>query len=138
MDPSIQHSFRSGMINDINKALTNLIEGEAALKRAFGRLWKAIEETPNDENTNHIIGPRRVSGRAVSRQRATTPKDKPASSIPYSTRIAGAGPRPNGPLDPKSSALRVFLNEASLTNAPAFDGSGPPIESLLEAIESLK
>jgi hypothetical protein len=42
MDPSVQHSFRSQMLNDIGRAINNLIEGEATMKRAVGRLWQAV------------------------------------------------------------------------------------------------
>jgi len=30
------------MLGDINRAINNLIEGEAAMKRAVGRLWQAV------------------------------------------------------------------------------------------------
>lgn len=42
MDPSVQNSFRSQMLGDIGRAINNLIEGEAAMKRAVGRLWQAV------------------------------------------------------------------------------------------------
>lgn len=39
------------MLNDIGRAINNLIEGEAAMKRAVGRLWQAAYASENeDEN----------------------------------------------------------------------------------------
>jgi len=57
MDPSVQHSFRSAMIGDINRAINNLIEGESAMKRAVGRLWQAIYSMKKEEDTGGPAGP---------------------------------------------------------------------------------
>jgi hypothetical protein len=66
MDPSVQHSFRSQMLNDISRAINNLIEGEATMKRAAGRLWQAVysmrtddgpSSGPSDDGTRSHVQP---------------------------------------------------------------------------------
>ncbi|KZT40115.1 hypothetical protein SISSUDRAFT_983781 [Sistotremastrum suecicum HHB10207 ss-3] len=44
MDQSVQHSFRSPLLEDLEKATESLIEGEAALRRSLGRLWQLLSE----------------------------------------------------------------------------------------------
>jgi len=38
------------MLGDINRAINNLIEGEAAMKRAVGRLWQAVYSMKPEES----------------------------------------------------------------------------------------
>lgn len=45
MDQSVQHSFRSPLLEDLEKATESLIEGEGALRRSLGRLWQLLSET---------------------------------------------------------------------------------------------
>lgn len=42
LDPAAQHTFRSRMLNDLERATCGLIEGESALRRAMGRLWEVL------------------------------------------------------------------------------------------------
>lgn len=44
LDPAAQHSFRSGMLSDLERATCGLVEGEAALRRAMGRLWEVLSD----------------------------------------------------------------------------------------------
>ncbi|KIK98520.1 hypothetical protein PAXRUDRAFT_823817 [Paxillus rubicundulus Ve08.2h10] len=44
MDNSITHTFRSNLLDELELATNSLIEGEAVMKRALGRLWQAINE----------------------------------------------------------------------------------------------
>jgi hypothetical protein len=46
MDESVQHSFRSNLIDEVSQAIGSLIEAESGLLIALGRLWQAIESTP--------------------------------------------------------------------------------------------
>ncbi|KAF9243877.1 hypothetical protein BU15DRAFT_86305 [Melanogaster broomeanus] len=44
MDNSVTHSFRSNLLDDLEHATNSLIEGEAVMNRALGRLWQVINE----------------------------------------------------------------------------------------------
>ncbi|GJJ09449.1 hypothetical protein Clacol_003672 [Clathrus columnatus] len=52
LDPAAQRSFRSGMINDLERATCTLIEGEAQLRRAMGRLWQVLSDNSDNRNRN--------------------------------------------------------------------------------------
>jgi hypothetical protein len=42
MDRAVTHSFRSPLLADLEAATNGLVEGETALRRALGRLWRAM------------------------------------------------------------------------------------------------
>lgn len=44
MDKSVTHSFRSSLLDELEQATNNLIEGEATMRKAMGRLWQVIAE----------------------------------------------------------------------------------------------
>jgi len=44
MDKSVTHSFRSSLLDELEQATNNLIEGEATMRKAMGRMWQAIAE----------------------------------------------------------------------------------------------
>lgn len=44
MDKSVTHSFRSSLLDELEQATNNLIEGEATMRKALGRLWQVIGE----------------------------------------------------------------------------------------------
>ncbi|KIJ45557.1 hypothetical protein M422DRAFT_250874 [Sphaerobolus stellatus SS14] len=46
LDPAAQHSFRSKMLSDLERATCGLIEGEAPLRRAIGRLFEVLGDDP--------------------------------------------------------------------------------------------
>lgn len=43
LDPTVQRAFTSSNITELEGTATELIAGEAALRKAFGRLWRALE-----------------------------------------------------------------------------------------------
>lgn len=47
MSKAVTHSFRSPLIEDLERVTNGLIEGEGHLKRALGRLWQVISEDPD-------------------------------------------------------------------------------------------
>jgi len=59
MDKSVTHSFRSDLLEDLERATNGLIEGEAAMKRAFGRLWQVIGEDPEQRRAGDALVPKR-------------------------------------------------------------------------------
>lgn len=40
------HTFRSNLLDELENATNGLIEGEATMKRAMGRLWQVMSEDP--------------------------------------------------------------------------------------------
>ncbi|KAI0034950.1 hypothetical protein K488DRAFT_76957 [Vararia minispora EC-137] len=42
MDRAVTHTFRSPLLSDLEAATNGLIEGETALRRALGKLWRAM------------------------------------------------------------------------------------------------
>jgi len=59
MDKAVTHSFRSHLLEDLERATNGLIEGEATMKRAFGRLWQVISEDPDRQQIGDTIVPKR-------------------------------------------------------------------------------
>jgi len=47
LDQAVTHSFRSDLLNDLEHATNGLIEGEAAMRRALGKLWQVMSEDPD-------------------------------------------------------------------------------------------
>jgi len=47
LDQAVTHSFRSDLLNDLERATNGLIEGEAAMRRALGKLWQVMSEDPD-------------------------------------------------------------------------------------------
>src|SRR5258708_40240490 len=42
LDPAIQHTFTSDNFDGLGSTATELIAGEAGLRKAFGRLWRVL------------------------------------------------------------------------------------------------
>jgi hypothetical protein len=61
MDRGVTHSFRSPMLEDLERATNGLIEGEAGMKRAFGRLWEVISNSkdPDQVHLKDAVIPKR-------------------------------------------------------------------------------
>jgi hypothetical protein len=47
LDKSITHTFRSRLVDDLERSTNSFIEAEAAMKQALGRLWQAMNEDPD-------------------------------------------------------------------------------------------
>jgi len=43
LDPAIQHTFTSDNFDELGSTATELVAGEAGLRKAFGRLWRVLE-----------------------------------------------------------------------------------------------
>ncbi|KAG1716352.1 hypothetical protein ID866_836 [Astraeus odoratus] len=59
MDKSVTHSFRANLLDELEYATNSLIEGEAMMKRALGRLWQVINEDPCREHGEEEVVPKR-------------------------------------------------------------------------------
>ncbi|KAL0579786.1 hypothetical protein V5O48_002197 [Marasmius crinis-equi] len=50
MDKAVTRTFRSRLLDELEHATNGLIEGEATMKRALGRLWQVMSEDPDQNN----------------------------------------------------------------------------------------
>jgi len=53
LDPAVQHSFTSTNLSELEGTATELIAGEAALRKAFGGLWRALEGDLTRREVDH-------------------------------------------------------------------------------------
>ncbi len=81
MDKSITHTFRSGLLDELEQATNGLIEGEATLKRALGRLWQVMSENPEKKKENTLVPKREdeddADGDDQTRRMSRTPDMTP-------------------------------------------------------------
>lgn len=59
LDKSITHTFRSSLLDELEHATNGLIEGEATVKRALGRLWQVMSEDPDMKTGEAPMVPKR-------------------------------------------------------------------------------
>lgn len=52
-------SFRSRLLDELESATNSLIEGEATVRRALGRLWQAMSEDPDQTLGSAAVVPKR-------------------------------------------------------------------------------
>lgn len=55
LDRSIIFTFRSKLLNELEHATNGLIEGEATLRHALGRLWQVMSEDPDQKESETQI-----------------------------------------------------------------------------------
>lgn len=53
------HTFRSSLLDELEHATNGLIEGEANMRRALGRLWQAMSEDPDKQPGDASVVPKR-------------------------------------------------------------------------------
>ncbi|KAJ3831862.1 hypothetical protein F5878DRAFT_654768 [Lentinula raphanica] len=58
MDRSVTHTFRSNLLDELENATNGLIEGEATMKRAMGRLWQVMSEDSKRKAIDTTIVPK--------------------------------------------------------------------------------
>jgi hypothetical protein len=66
MDKAVTHTFRSKLLDELEQATNGLIEGEATLKRALGRLWQVINEEADKKTLDSTLVPKREEGEGAS------------------------------------------------------------------------
>ncbi|EPS99123.1 hypothetical protein FOMPIDRAFT_1124864 [Fomitopsis schrenkii] len=59
MDKAVTSSFRSRLLDELENATNSLIEGEATVRRALGRLWQAMSEDPEQTLGTAALIPKR-------------------------------------------------------------------------------
>ncbi|KII93398.1 hypothetical protein PLICRDRAFT_35598 [Plicaturopsis crispa FD-325 SS-3] len=55
MDKAVTHSFRSSLLDELEQATNGLIEGEATMRKALGRLWEVIGEDPDKRPSDSFV-----------------------------------------------------------------------------------
>jgi len=58
MDKAVTHTFRSSLLDELEQVTNGLVEGEATLKRALGRLWHVMSEAPDKKKGNSTLIPK--------------------------------------------------------------------------------
>jgi hypothetical protein len=136
MDQSIQHSFRSDTIQDLNRAMGDLIEGEAGMKRALGRLWQTLDDVPTETPTKtETNGASTVAvngnGNGVHEEAVSpSPQNEDGGELGDDTRLHHYTPDLTPPMH------KIFL--AGSAGVPLENGGPPPFEVLVESIKQLK
>ncbi|KAF9270498.1 hypothetical protein L218DRAFT_952612 [Marasmius fiardii PR-910] len=74
LDKAVTHTFRSNLLDELEHATNGLIEGEAAMKRALGRLWQVMNEDPDQHNPDKIV-PKREDEEADGNTQASNIPD---------------------------------------------------------------
>jgi hypothetical protein len=59
MDKAVTHSFRSNLLIELEHMTNGLIEGEATMRRALGKLWQVISEDPDKQQGFPALVPKR-------------------------------------------------------------------------------
>lgn len=59
MDKAVTHSFRSSLLDELEIATNSLIEGEAAMRKALGRLWQVVAEDSETHSGDASLIPKR-------------------------------------------------------------------------------
>lgn len=100
MDKAVTHSFRSSLLDELEQATNHLIEGEATMKKALGRLWQVIAE----ESDGPPVDPMVVLKREEEDDAADDQDDK-------ERRLARAP-------DLTPSTHKLFISEEALISEP--------------------
>jgi predicted nucleic acid-binding Zn-ribbon protein len=58
LDKSVTFTFRSKLLNELEHATNGLIEGEATLRHALGRLWQVMSEDPDEREAETPVIPK--------------------------------------------------------------------------------
>ena len=98
MDRGVTHSFRSPMLEDLERATNGLIEGEAEMKRAFGRLWEVLSKDPDKaHNKDAVIPKREEEGEDANAEGEKERRLARAPDLaPPTQKLFIAAPYPNG------------------------------------------
>lgn len=79
LDPSIQHSFHSNTISELERTASELIEGESALRRALGSLFRAMD-VEADEDRRRFALPNKALTNGMPAQNGE-PKPEPNGDV---------------------------------------------------------
>lgn len=114
MDKSVTHTFRSSLLDELEHVTNGLVEGEATLRRALGRLWQVMSEDPDKKKVNTTVVPKR--------------EDEDEDTDDQARRVGRAPDLTPGP-------QKIFLNPLPPGASSNTDGHFPVPENHLGTLE---
>lgn len=137
LDKSVTYTFRSQMLEELQQVTNNIIEGEATLRLALGRLWQALSEDPEKRSGSALV-PKREDGeeedserdRRLARAPDLTPSTQKLFVTPYTM------PPPPGYEHPSLDAQQETV-EKSLHILRDFQDDGREYVERLEEIREV-
>jgi hypothetical protein len=144
MDKAVTHSFRSSLLDELEQATNGLIEGESALRRALGKLWQAINDSPNSAPEDSSLVPKREEQEGGDEQDereqrlARGPDLTPSTHQLFLSTHANGGPPVFDPSQFVSPELQLETLEKSLATLRELQDDGREyVERLDEIREGL-
>ncbi|KAI0274845.1 hypothetical protein BC834DRAFT_815284 [Gloeopeniophorella convolvens] len=144
MDRGVTHSFRSPMLEDLERATNGLIEGEATMKRAFGRLWQVLSKDPDKASIKDTVIPKREDegeDTNAEDERERRLARAPDLTPPIQKLFAVSYPNGGSPSDPSlfvhQDAQQESLERSLSTLRELQDDVREYVERLAEIRESL-
>ncbi|THH09879.1 hypothetical protein EW145_g1701 [Phellinidium pouzarii] len=116
LDPAMAHSYRTHLLGDLQQTTENLIQGEATLSSALGRLWKVLSEEEHVFVDNNEVG----SAEGVDVAKREEGEDDDDDMSDRGRRLARA---PDVTPPSHKLFLTPFLNEGTNMLEPSHFGS---------------
>lgn len=135
------------MLDELQQVTNNIIEGEATLRRALGRLWQVMSEDPDKNLANSVVPKREDEDgeEETDRERrlARAPDLTPASHKIFVTATPPGPPVPGVPgYDQMPPELQMETLEKSLAVLRDFQDDGREyverLEEIREAVGDVK
>lgn len=92
LDPAIQHAFTSTNITELEGTATELVAGEAALRKAFGGLWRVLEGDVIGKRDAAAYAAANGAGSSSSMRSTVVPEDSPEDGAMDEDEGPGGGP----------------------------------------------
>lgn len=134
LDPNVQQAFTSTHINSLQDTATELISGEAAMRKAFGGLWRVLQGDLQREPSDN-----EDEDEEEEESKEGEDKERGKQSLRASLRLARRGSTLPQEIQPLAH-LFVSPTPVSLGNIGGIGGTGPserliPPPSQLETFE---
>jgi hypothetical protein len=143
MEKAVTHSFRSSLLDELEHATNSLIEGEATLRRALGRLWQVMSESPDQPPDQPLVPKREEDGDGDEhdereRRLARAPDLTPTTHKLFILSSQNGGPPSYDPLQLASPEMQLENMEKSLATLRELQDDGREyVERLQEIREGL-
>jgi hypothetical protein len=127
LDKSVTHTFRSPLIDELEKSTNSSIEAAAVMKKALGRLWQALSEDPDRLGVNSASDST-VVPKTEPELESMDPEE--LADLEQASRLARA---PD--LTPTIYKIFLALDNTPQGLVPGLSMSGLPIEAELENMQ---
>ncbi|KAI0094571.1 hypothetical protein BDY19DRAFT_913481 [Irpex rosettiformis] len=138
LDKSVTHAFRSQMMTELQQVTNNIIEGEATLRRALGRLWEVMSEDPDKRAVNGVVPKQEdddvVEGDATEQRLSRAPDLTPTTHKVFITTDSVPPPQGYDYLTPEAQMETL---EKSLAVLRDFQDDGREYVERLEEIREV-